>query len=161
MSDGYFTVAPRYTCGSPALVSHEIAHRVAKEEKSSYEYILEGLEGEERKERAKRLGLRGIAEWKCERGRGKKHGWEVKDLITGEVLFRHTPEALHALGWKRYDELDTWERRLVDADLPTDIADPKVAFYKLIPERSGGVVGFGHGYAVEVYRPEAEERPTG
>lgn len=150
----YFTVAPRYTCGSPAMVRQEIAERVALEEKRAYEHVLEGLEGEARKAKAERLGLRGIAECKWEKGAGKKHGWEVEDLCTGERLFRLTPEALHKLGWKRYDELDNWERRLVDGDPPKDVPDPKNAFYKLTADRHSGIVGFGHGYRVEVYRPE-------
>lgn len=153
MGYGYYTVAPRYTCGSPALVPEVIAERVAKQEKDAYAYVLEGIEGEQRKALAERLGLRGIAEWKIEKGSGKKHGWEVLDLCTGERFFRLTPEALHKLGWRRYDELDGWERRLVDADPPKDLQDPTKGFYKLTPDRSGSIVGFGGGYKVETYRP--------
>lgn len=154
MRHGYYTVAPRYTCGSPALVDGRTAERVAKEEQGVIDWVLQGYEGEERRLRAEKLGLRGIAEFKIERGSGRKHGWEVHDLCTGERFFQLTPDALYSLGWKRYDELAGWEQRLVDASLPEDIADPKKAFYKLALERHFGRVGFGSGYRVEVYRPE-------
>lgn len=152
MAHGYCTVAPRYTCGSPAMVPGEIAERVAAQEKDAYAYILEGAEGEERRQRAEHLGLRGIAEYKVERGSGRKHGWDVLDLCTGERCFRLCPEALEKSGWRRYSDLQTHEQRLVDASPPTDIEDRRSAWYKLEPKTSPT------GWDIQVYRPEYTAR---
>ena len=78
-----FNVAPRYTCGSPALVNPRIARHVAEEERRAYEHHLEGIYGEERQKRAEEKGLALISFTMKE----TRKGWEVEDLITGEKHF--------------------------------------------------------------------------
>lgn len=58
----YYNVYPRYTSGSPAMVSESIALKVAAEEKHFIEHALDGAWGEVEKARAEKLGLRGIVE---------------------------------------------------------------------------------------------------
>lgn len=146
------TVAPRYTPGSPALVDMTTALRVAAEEAEAIQAALDGAWGEEQKARAERLGLRGIAEDKREQGSGKKHGWDVLDLCTGERFFRLTTEALRKHGWRSYHDLEQWEQRLVDASPPPDLEDRTKGYYKLVPD--GQLPGFGAGYKAEHYVPE-------
>jgi hypothetical protein len=146
------TVAPRYTPGSPALVRATIALQVAREEVDAIEVALEGFWGEEQQARAKRLGLRGIVEEKRETGSGKKHGWDVIDLCTGERFFRLTPEALRKAGWRSYDDLTKWEQQLVAETPPPELEDPKKGYYKLAP--AGRLPGSGGGWKVEHYQPE-------
>ncbi len=153
-STGHFNVAPRFTPGSPALVREEIALRVAAQERDSFPRAKEGIYGETDKAKAERLGLRGIVEYRVERGSGKKHGWEVIDLCTGERLFRLCTEALRTLGWKSYHDLQGYERKIVDENPPSDFEDPTKGWYKLSPEMSSG---FPHGWKVQVYRPEVLE----
>ena len=80
----HFYVRPRYTPGSPGMVSQELAERIAREEKDSYETNLTGIYGQAGIDRANKLGLFGISESKKE----MKKGWEVHDLITGETYLR-------------------------------------------------------------------------
>jgi len=99
---------------------------VAREEKEAFEHAVEGVYGEEMRQRANALGLRGIVEERLERGSGKKSGWEVVDLVTGERFFRLSPNALDKLGWRPYSELEDGERRLVDQQLqqlPPEVAE--------------------------------------
>jgi hypothetical protein len=146
----HYHVAPRYTGGSPAMVDEATAERVAKQEKQSIEYVLQGVEGETNKARAERLGLRGIAECRVEQGAGKKLGWAVLDLCTGERFFRLCTESLRKLGWRRYDDLTQSERAIVDGSPPSDIEDYKSAHYKFeMPERAERP-----GWKVVVYRPQ-------
>lgn len=80
-----FSVHPKFSAGSGAGVSEEIALRVASQEKEEYERCLEGLYGEELKLKASAPNaLKGIVE-KLEEKRG---GWNVTDLITGERFWR-------------------------------------------------------------------------
>ena len=146
---GHFNVAPRYTPGSPALVDEGIAVRVALQERSSIVHVLDGMEGEKNQKRAERLGLRGIVEYRVFRGSGKKEGWEVTDLCTGEKLFRLSSEALRKLGWTAYAELDEWQKKLVlwqCSELP--IADLTKGHYKFAMGRNGG------SDKVTAYQPE-------
>lgn len=53
----HYNVKPRYTCGSPAAVSRDIALNQVREEAISYDIDLSGVHGEEQLERAKTLGL--------------------------------------------------------------------------------------------------------
>jgi len=76
-------VAPRYTCGSPALVNSQIANRVAAQEQRSYNDHLEGVYGAELQRKAEQDGLALIAFTMKE----TRKGWEVEDLITGEKHF--------------------------------------------------------------------------
>lgn len=128
---GFYDVRPRYTPGSPGLVDEATAQRVAKEERESYEHALSGIMGEIDKARAEKLGLRGIVQWKQEKGAGKKQGWEVVDLVTGETLWQSCAEALYKLGWRNYHDLDEYGRRLVDQAPPPDFADHKTGWYKI------------------------------
>jgi hypothetical protein len=117
MKQGHFNVAPRYSPGSPALVDEGIARKVAEDEKRFIEHALEGVWGEAQKARAEKLGLRGIVEYRVEKGSGKKLGWQVEDLCTGEKFFRLCSESLQKLGYKRFNELDWWAKQaLKDLD---------------------------------------------
>lgn len=80
MASFVYNVEPRYTGGSPAGVDEATALRVALQERDSYLYIIKGFEGDERKERANKLGLSFIVFEMCERPKG----WVVHDLITEE-----------------------------------------------------------------------------
>lgn len=75
-----YHVAPRYTAGSPASVSEEIALQVAGEEIGAYGRAISGRYGEEMQKQAQALGLRGIVE--------EVHVYanynEYLDLLTGE-----------------------------------------------------------------------------
>lgn len=82
-------VAPRYTPGSPALVSRRTGEQVAKEERDAYERHLEGLYGPEGVAKASRLGLGKIVYERVrerEAGRGANRRTIVTwlDIITGE-----------------------------------------------------------------------------
>ena len=153
----HYNVAPRYTPGSPALVPERIAMRVAEEEKRAIKDVLDGFEGPQRQKRAQNLGLRGIVEARICRGSGKKLGWEVVDLCTGEHFFRLASEALAKLGWRKYRELKTWEQKLVDQEPPLDIQDPHRAWYRLAPKMTDDMPG----WKATVYRPEALESSAG
>jgi len=88
----FYDVAPRYTCGSPALVSRRTGEGVAKDERDAYERHLEGLYGEEGKAKAMRLGLSRIVWTRVrEEHRGKRCVIHNLDAITGE---RWTVEAV-------------------------------------------------------------------
>jgi hypothetical protein len=83
----YYSVAPRYTPGSPALVSRRTGEEVAKEERDAYERHLEGLYGEEAVDKAKRLGLSRIVWSRVSEHRTRK-GCVIlnHDAITGETF---------------------------------------------------------------------------
>ena len=85
-SKGHYSVAPRYTCGSPAQVPLQTAQRVAREEERGYRQALTGLTGAEDLQKAQKLGLRGIVEHRVE----VKHGWRVEDMCTDERFDRLT-----------------------------------------------------------------------
>lgn len=148
MKRGHYSVRPRYTPGSPALVDYRTAQRVAEQEKDSYRGDLGGYYGEELQARAEKLGLRGIVEYRVERGSGKNHGWEIEDLCTGEKLFRLTTEALEKRGWTSYEELPGWAKYRVDSAPPADFEDHKQAWYRQNLKRGESEPWF------EVYRPE-------
>lgn len=143
-------VRPRYSPGSPALVHGRIAVGVARDEIRGIEVALEGFWGEAQKARAERLGLRGIAELKREQGSGKKHGWDILDLCTGERLFRLTDEALRKTGWRSWHDLAPWEQALAEA-AAASVEDPKRGHYKIVPD--GALPGYGRGYKAELYEP--------
>ena len=69
----WYDVAPRYTCGSPALVDQRTAERVAQEECEAYQH-------RDRRQQPD-TGLLGIA-W-CWFQRGNQISWRC--LITGQV----------------------------------------------------------------------------
>lgn len=79
-----FNVRPRYSCGSPAQVSEQIARQVAKDELVDYERYLSGVYGEGKQGEAKTKGLSGIVEVIIE----TRKGWDVLDLLTGERFTR-------------------------------------------------------------------------
>lgn len=88
-SVNYCNVRPRYTPGSPAMVDHHTAAKVAKDEKEFYQYALSGIWGENEKARAEREGLKGIAEQVLyEHRQNRVNGFIVRDLITGEEYWR-------------------------------------------------------------------------
>jgi hypothetical protein len=81
----YYSVHPRFSCGSGAQVSEEIALTVAAQEKEHYEMALTGAFGEDDLDAARQPdALRGIVEAITE----SKGGWNVVDLITGEKFWR-------------------------------------------------------------------------
>lgn len=92
-----FHVRPRYTPGSPALVSMGLAARVGDEERSAFRIVRAGAEGPENAQRAKTLGLHLIAYTLYE----TKSGVEVTDLLTGE---RYRRESKYSEG----DEVEVW-----------------------------------------------------
>jgi hypothetical protein len=79
-----FNVAPRYTCGSPALVDRHQAVQAAREEEGAYQHATIGRYGPKLEERARTQGLLGIVEVRVE----TRKGWDVLDLITGERYTR-------------------------------------------------------------------------
>jgi len=81
MSKTYFNVAPRYSGGSSAQVSEDIARKVVEDEKHFYDIALSGVYGEEKRAQAERDGLDGIVYTMTEHS---QH-WLVCDLITGRV----------------------------------------------------------------------------
>ena len=147
-AQGFFDVRPRYTPGSPGLVDEATAQRVAKEERESYEHALTGIVGDAEKARAEKLGLRGIVQWKQEKGSGKKQGWDVVDLVTGENLWQLCAEALYKLGWRSYHDLDAYGRSLVDQVQPADFEDYKKGWYKI-----EALIRKAHVYRQEVKGP--------
>jgi hypothetical protein len=80
----HYHVAPRYTCGSPAMVPQGIACKVAVEERYAYARTLDGIFGDAHVAAAKQRGLRGIAEHRQE----VAGAWLVTDLCTGEKFIR-------------------------------------------------------------------------
>jgi len=95
-----YYVRPRYTPGSPSMVSRETAERVAREEKSAMADALEGLQGAEQKRRAEALGLHGVAELRTE----ANNGWRVRDLITGAEFFLTEKQAALMADLRRSEE---------------------------------------------------------
>jgi hypothetical protein len=79
-----YHVAPRYTCGSPALVDAKTAHGVAQDELRGYSYALTGIYGPSWKARALCEGLQGIVEWHT------VFSYHIKyiDLLTGDEGIR-------------------------------------------------------------------------
>lgn len=76
----FFNVAPRYSNGSPALVSRAQAEQVVQDECGAYARAISGSEGCNRQEQARTLGLSGIVE---EREMHSFH-YIAHDMITGE-----------------------------------------------------------------------------
>jgi hypothetical protein len=76
-----FHVNPRYTPGSPGIVRDSIAQQIIRRESDAYNYMINGLDGEAKKEQARTLGLSGIVEerWKYE---GRLY---FRDMITRET----------------------------------------------------------------------------
>jgi hypothetical protein len=74
-----FHVAPRYTAGSPAMVSEAVARHVAKQESENFRRCLGGMYGEEEKKKAHELGRSFIAYTMYE-AYGKVY---YEDIITG------------------------------------------------------------------------------
>lgn len=77
-----YSVAPRYTAGSPGLVDPATGQTVAAEEKRAYQRALEGMYGPEDQERAKAAGLEGIVYIVTEKG-GNMH---IRDVITEQFF---------------------------------------------------------------------------
>lgn len=94
-----FNVAPRYTCGSPALVGSDIAEQVAREERRAYECHLEGIYGDDKKREAEENGLGLIAFTMKE----TRKGWVVVDLITDEEHFWPFKTECPTCGLKRVE----------------------------------------------------------
>lgn len=80
----WYTVHPRYTPGSPALVDENTAKRVAMEEKRGYADALKGRDGEGKQRQAENQGLVGIVGAYTDRNRGKYTERSWLDLCTGE-----------------------------------------------------------------------------
>lgn len=84
---GYYNVAPRYTGGSPAMVTGPTAAMVAADEREAHRRALTGVYGDAERDRAERDGLRGISEYVRE----VAGCWLVHDLITDEHYVRPFP----------------------------------------------------------------------
>jgi len=97
MKHTFYSVAPRYTAGSPARVDRETADRVGREEVRAYDIRqalreAAGLPVEANlQERAR--DLRGIV---VLAGEGRKR-WECRDLITGELYHVPFGGSIHTL----------------------------------------------------------------
>ena len=133
MNNGFYNVAPRYTCGSPAMVTSKIALCVSQQEKESYQHDLSGRYGEEKRRRAELFGLRGIVEFKTHKGSGKKSGWEVLDLITNEKRFVLDKANLRQEGWMKYKDLDQYVKDEIEKNPPIGKGDFKnYGWFKMI-----------------------------
>lgn len=80
-----FSVKPHYTPGSPGWVEEHLALRVASEELAEYTRAISGRYGNNAADEAQQRGLGGIVEQLEE----NRKGWEVTDLLTGEVFQRY------------------------------------------------------------------------
>lgn len=78
----FYHVAPRYSSGSPAMVSEEVATQVARDEREAWDRYVEGVYGDREKDRAEFDGKQGIVYSSAEK-RGQIH---ISDLITGEIF---------------------------------------------------------------------------
>jgi hypothetical protein len=108
-------VRPRYSAGSPAMVSDAIAFQVAKDEKLDYEHALEGIYGEAQQKRAKILGLRGTAYLMAAKsGSGKNFRWLIYDLVTGEYFHRHHDLAIEKMGFTPFAQLDELSKQKIN-----------------------------------------------
>jgi hypothetical protein len=74
----HFDVMPRYSCGSPAMVSEAQALKVVQDERSAYVRVTEGMYGAEAKAAAYRMGLYGIVWSWQEVGPERKGGRRVE-----------------------------------------------------------------------------------
>ena len=81
MGAHYVNVAPRYTAGSPANVHIDLAEKIAREELESFDFVMKGYEGEERREKA---AMQGVALIVFEMVEQSKQ-WLVLDWITNEM----------------------------------------------------------------------------
>ncbi len=76
-----FNVKPRYTSGSPALVTRETAIRIEQQERLAYHYALKGRYGPAMQRMAKAQGLKLIIFTMKKQGRN----WKVIDQLTGNT----------------------------------------------------------------------------
>lgn len=83
----YYNVRPKYSAGSPASVSAEIAAMVANDEREAHAATLRGIYGEASRAVAEKDTLRGLSERVIER----RDAWLVEDLITEERYVRPFP----------------------------------------------------------------------
>lgn len=100
-----FSVRPRYTPGSPAMVHPEVAVRVAAEERRAHEHALSGAWGEVQQQRAEALGLGGVAYVMAEQGSGRNFRWRTFDLVTHEESLRPHDTEIERLGFSRFEYL--------------------------------------------------------
>lgn len=77
-----YHVAPRYSAGSPAQVTHEQALHAAVQESGGFWWSTEGRYGADKQQLAAQVGLQGIVYSSYELGR-KQY---VTDLCTGETF---------------------------------------------------------------------------
>lgn len=130
----HYDVRPRYTPGSPAQVGEVIAVRVADEERKGYAMTMDGIYGEEYRQRAQAYGLDGIVELVTE----KADCWIVEDVITGHKFVRMFA-AMHALLKPGQRERHAERLSKKYGGLPVrEIADRITA---PLPKRKGLVVG--------------------
>ena len=80
----HFSVAPRFTPGSPGVVDFHTVQKVASEEAGSFVHARMGRYGGRLQRQAETQGLAGICEVRVE----IRKGWEVLDLCTGIVSVR-------------------------------------------------------------------------
>lgn len=119
----FFSVYPRYTSGSPALVNETVAIHVAQQELSSYKFVLSGRYGEEKKSLAELYGLRGIVLSLTEKSSGKKSKWEVFDFLVERKYLVCSTSELRNQGWSRYENLEDYERVKIEKDPPVNKGD--------------------------------------
>ena len=125
-----FHVRPRYSCGSPAMVSEAIALRVAADETRAHSHALEGVYGPLLHTRATTLGLSGVICALTESGSGRNFRWQVRDLITGERTLRMSDEELRRQGFARFPNLPaSVQQKIVEPGCLA--ADYERSFYKV------------------------------
>lgn len=124
MANTYWNVHPRYSCGSPAALfgnREELVRRIVRAEKDGHEAALEGLYGDRLKERAERLGLRGIVV--LTREKGKK--WVCFDEVTGEHYERPFDDRMRKNGFVRFTDLDPHIQELIADVEPAIVTEAK------------------------------------
>ncbi len=80
----YYNVNPRFTCGSPAQVSFDIARRVADQERQAYDHLVRMDPGHVDVQPHR---LEGIVE---ERVENADH-WFITDMLTAKQFIRMFP----------------------------------------------------------------------
>lgn len=154
MLRGFYHVKPRYSPGSPAMVSERIAFMVAEDEKRGHEAALSGAWGDTQKLRAEALGLRGVSEYREE----TRRGWLIQDLCTGEHLLKLYEAGIEKAGFRRFFDLDGATQAALRREPPPGVEDVEEEWYE-----RGRALEVHLTKEVKVYRPEvlSEEKLLG
>lgn len=156
-----FNVRPRYTGGSPGAFfnSPQTTFRVAQQEVEAREHALEGIFGDEQKQRAERLGVEAIAYALYE----ERGGWKVMDMLTGETYLRPAEHKLRRQKWLPWDELPEWAQvEFVDRKPSDDAREPTTlrggVFEGLFKVNTKWHMGLPREQALVGWKPEKVEQ---